>query len=263
MASPCDRLPSRRTALFCVEDHILAAGYRMGHHTHARPGVVLGLEGAWIGEVGRHEHACLAGDLVVLPDGATHRERAGLIGGRCLLVSVLDPAGLERRTRRLFDVDRRLAPPIAAALARRIAAGLHDPDPIGAEVIDAAILELLGGLWPAGGLRGDRRWLRDLRDALDAGFRDPLDVGHLAAASGRSREHVHRRFRQAFGISPGAYVRARRLDQAARLLAGDTLSIAAVAAECGFTDQSHLTRLFHARFGVTPAGYRRVRRHLR
>jgi AraC-like DNA-binding protein len=260
MGSPCDGVLSRRTALFCVEDHVLIDGYRMGRHTHARPGLVLGLEGAWVGELGRHEHACLAGDVVVLPDGATHRERAGMAGGRCLLVSLLDPWGLERATRRLFDVDVRRSTPGAGSLARRVAAELLEPEPIAAEVIDALVLELIGDLRTDDPVARDRRWLRDLRDALDAGFRDPLDVGQLAAASGRSREHVQRGFRRAFGISPGAYVRARRLDQAARMLAGDARSIAAVAAECGFTDQSHLTRLFRARFGVTPARYRGSRR---
>ena len=228
------------------------------------PGVVLGLEGAWVGEVGRHEHACLAGDVVVLPDGATHRERAGMAGGRCLLVSLLDPAGLERRTRALFDVDRALARAggrIAGPARRRGAGRVGSDRGGGHRRRSSSSCSATSG--PGSGLARDRRWLRDLRDALDAGFRDPLDVGHLAAASGRSREHVQRGFRRAFGISPGAYVRARRLDQAARLLAGDARSIAAVAAECGFTDQSHLTRLFRARFGVTPARYRLSRRPLR
>lgn len=187
--------------------------------------------------------------------------------GTVLAISVIAPSarrpGPERATRRLFDVDRRLAPPAAVSLARRIAAELLEPDPIAAEAIDALVLELLGDLRTGDALGRDRRWLRDLRDALDAGLRDPRDVGHLAAASGRSREHVQRGFHRAFGISPGAYVHARRLDQAARMLGGDAPSIAAVATECGFSDQSHLTRLFRARFGVTPARYRLSRRQIR
>ncbi len=47
------------------------------------------------------------------------------------------------------------------------------------------------------------------------------------------------------------------------MLAGDAPPIAAVATECGFTNQSHLTRLFHAGFGVTPACHRLSRRPLR
>jgi len=119
------------------------------------------------------------------------------------------------------------------------------------------VLQLIEALGPTAARVDDDRWVQKLRDSLEAGFLDDADVASLAAAAGRSREHAYRCFRHAFGVSPGAYVRSRRLEHAARLLAGTDLPIAAVAAECRFTDQSHLTRLFRARFGVTPARFRR------
>jgi AraC family transcriptional regulator len=238
-----------------VEEFDLAAGYRMRRHTHVGPGVVVGLTGAWIAEVGRREHACGPGDVVILPGEAAHRERCGSSGARCLLFTVADPDGLEPRTRRLLDRDRRISG--AAGRGPRIARELARSDALATDLVEGLVLDLFCALdldpveAPA-----ELRWLARLREAIDDGFLRPADVGALAAGAGRSREHVHRSFRRAYGVLPAAYVRARRLDHAARLLVERDLSVAAIAAESGFTDQSHLTRLFRARFGVTPARYR-------
>ena len=64
-----------------------------------------------------------------------------------------------------------------------------------------------------------------------------------------------RAFDAAFGITPHAYVLARRLDLAReRILDGEPL--ASVAAEVGFFDQAHLTRRFKRFLGVTPGRFR-------
>jgi AraC family transcriptional regulator len=261
VSSSCGALRSQRTPFLWVEEFDLAAGYTMRKHTHVGPGIVVGLSGAWIAELGRSEHACGPGDVVILPDAAAHRERCGSWGARCLLVTLADPDGLEPGTRRLLDRDRRIAGSGAATLGPRIAHELARADALGSDVIEGLALDLFCALDldPAQAPRGPG-WLARVREALDAGFRHEPDLGALAAGSGRTREHVHRCFRRAFGVSPGAYVRARRLDHAAHLLVDRDLSVAAVAAECGFTDQSHLTRLFRARFGETPGRYRALRR---
>jgi AraC-like DNA-binding protein len=95
-----------------------------------------------------------------------------------------------------------------------------------------------------------------VREALDAAPLEEPDPGALAALADRSREHVLRRFREVYGVPPGAYVRLRRLDRAARLLLADARPVAAIAAECGFTDESHLARWFRARFGDPPGRFR-------
>lgn len=80
-------------------------------------------------------------------------------------------------------------------------------------------------------------------------------VGTIAARMGMSREGFSRMFSRRSGMPPHAFQLASRLNHARRLLrAGDT--IAAVAADTGFTDQSHFGRWFRRLFGVTPGRYR-------
>ena len=82
----------------------------------------------------------------------------------------------------------------------------------------------------------------------------------LAADAGVHPAHLARTFRRHFRASVGAYARRLRLDGAARRLAMSNDSMAAIAVEAGFADQSHLTREFRRWLGVTPGQYRRQHR---
>jgi AraC-like DNA-binding protein/quercetin dioxygenase-like cupin family protein len=91
----------------------------------------------------------------------------------------------------------------------------------------------------------------DVRDLLSQAG----SIAALARKLGCSRDGFTRRFRKEIGMPPHAYRSIIRLNQARALLrAGE--SIAMVAAETGFADQSHLGRQFRRVFGVTPRAYR-------
>lgn len=100
---------------------------------------------------------------------------------------------------------------------------------------------------------------RAIRDYVDANLSEPLDLAGMAAELGLTPCLFARQFRISFGGPPYAWVMARRLARARRLLAETAQPIKQVAAICGFTDQAHLTRLFARETGVTPASYRRAR----
>jgi AraC family transcriptional regulator len=82
-----------------------------------------------------------------------------------------------------------------------------------------------------------------------------LDV--LAREAGFSPYHFARLFRNTTGETPHQYVRRERLAHARRLLESSELSLAEVAVESGFGDQSYFTRVFKGALRVTPAVYRR------
>ena len=63
-------------------------------------------------------------------------------------------------------------------------------------------------------------------------------------------------FKETLGIAPHQWLIRRRIEVAKALLKSPSLSLARVALECGFADQSHFQRVFKAHVGVTPGQYR-------
>lgn len=62
--------------------------------------------------------------------------------------------------------------------------------------------------------------LRRVRDRIDRDHAKPLDVQALARGVGMAAGHLSRRFRCAYGMSPYAYLVARRTERATAALLG-------------------------------------------
>ncbi len=99
---------------------------------------------------------------------------------------------------------------------------------------------------------------RRVADFVEAHLADPLTLADMAQAVGMTPCVFSRLFRLSFGQPPYAYVIARRIEAARRLLTGSALPIKEIAATCGFTDQAHLTQLFVRVHGKAPAAYRKA-----
>ena len=80
----------------------------------------------------------------------------------------------------------------------------------------------------------------------------PVTLEEVAEASGLSRFHFSRTFTVAVGRSPTAYLRGRRLTEAARVLANGAPDILSVALEAGYNSHEAFTRAFRDQFGTTP-----------
>lgn len=94
---------------------------------------------------------------------------------------------------------------------------------------------------------------------VETNFASKLTVDHLARVSGLSAYHFSRLFKAIVGFSPHQYLLHCRLRHAKTLLLeqGEGRSLADVAAECGFADQSHLARHFRRAYGMSLLEFRR------
>ncbi|AFC33950.1 AraC family transcriptional regulator [Paenibacillus mucilaginosus 3016] len=127
---------------------------------------------------------------------------------------------------------------------------------------ETRLLQLAGGLLNpnaeveayAAGTAGERRKLARVQEYLHAHALEGVTLERLEAVSGLSRFRLVHRFTGAFRIPPHAYQTMLRLHYAKRELA-KRRSIAEVAAEAGFYDQSHFTKSFKSYTGVTPLAY--------
>jgi AraC-like DNA-binding protein len=76
--------------------------------------------------------------------------------------------------------------------------------------------------------------LRRVRDRIDREYRRPLDVPALARAEHVSAGHLSRRFGEAFGESPYAYLMTRRIERSMALLRRGDMGVTDVCFEVGF-----------------------------
>jgi len=79
-----------------------------------------------------------------------------------------------------------------------------------------------------------------------------LPIHQLAADVGWSRQHLVKRFRHEFGMSPKTAARVFRFERAVGVLKSGRMGLADVAAECGYYDQAHLTLEWNAMAGCSP-----------
>ena len=77
-------------------------------------------------------------------------------------------------------------------------------------------------------------------------------LSDLAAVVGLSPSYFCRQFKESTGLSPHQYLLQCRVEQAKLLLRDGGLTIAEIAHEVGFADQSHLNHHFKRTFGFSP-----------
>jgi AraC-like DNA-binding protein len=95
------------------------------------------------------------------------------------------------------------------------------------------------------------------RDYIEENFARELTLDELAAATGTSKFHLLRKFKDAMRMPPHAYQIRVRLKHA-KLLLAKGIAIKRVANMVGFVDSSHLGRWFRQIVGFTPAYYQRM-----
>ena len=88
----------------------------------------------------------------------------------------------------------------------------------------------------------------------------PVSNLELARACGLSVRAFERQFRASYDCAPQHYVRRLRVRMSCHALVFSSKTLAAIATEAGFADQSHFTREFRCFLGETPGAYRRRHR---
>jgi transcriptional regulator GlxA family with amidase domain len=104
---------------------------------------------------------------------------------------------------------------------------------------------------------GNLARLRRVRDRIDRGYAQPLDVEALARGVNMSAGHLSRQFRLAYGESPYGYLMTRRIERAMALLRRGDLSVTDVCFTVGCSSLGTFSTRFTELVGVPPSVYRR------
>ncbi|MFZ6658901.1 helix-turn-helix domain-containing protein [Undibacterium sp. TJN19] len=188
-------------------------------------------------------------------------------GGEYLLMHIRQPELLARLAilnhatgRQIFHGDKQ-----AVNLAWQLRHLLLQATPDNLLIEEKAGLFLQRGFALAGNIANtasryaeDRAFHSRILDHIEDELDTQLKLEDLAVMADMSLLHFLRSFSHATGSTPHAYITERRLQRARRLLRTSNLSIAAIAADCGFAHQSHLGSAFRSRLGLSPLQYRQL-----
>jgi AraC family transcriptional regulator len=84
-----------------------------------------------------------------------------------------------------------------------------------------------------------------------------VSIEEVANECGFSRGYFIRAFSRATGRTPHQWLIEQRAQRAKQLIEATPMTLAEIAAACGFADQSHLSRVFVKVFGHSPGAWRR------
>jgi AraC-like DNA-binding protein len=209
-------------------------------------------------------HHTNAGSMFAIHPGEVHANETEFEEGCTYRTFNIDPGVID-------DLD-----PLGRGLAFSLKPVIEDADVIDAFLacsagvengisrlaIDSLLLESVTRLVDRYGWRPSRSRLSSssasmqvVRDYLIDHYSQNVSLKMLAEIAGLSPFHLVRSFRDRVGLPPHKFQICVRLERSKDLLR-KRWSIANVAAECGFADQSHYIRSFKRVVGVTPTIYR-------
>ena len=97
----------------------------------------------------------------------------------------------------------------------------------------------------------------DIQRWLERAYAVPDPVERMVARSGLAQRTLERRFRQATGHAPIAYVQQLRIVEAKRLLERTSRSVERIGYDIGYSNTAFFRRLFKRTTRLTPGAYRR------
>jgi AraC family transcriptional regulator len=188
------------------------------------------------------------------------------------MVLGFDPQFLQLAAHELIDPDRMelmmniamdepFLREVALALKREAEAGCPGGRCYGETLANALAVHLVSHfstrpIKPRDSGRGLARYqLNRTIDFINTHLAEDISLESLAGAAGLSPFHFARLFKRSTGVSPHQYVLRCRVERARGLLMRSKASIAEVAIEVGFCDQSHLAAHFKRVYGVSPKSF--------
>jgi transcriptional regulator GlxA family with amidase domain len=176
----------------------------------------------------RFPRALVVGDRLFVEDGPI-ASSAGIASGIDMALALLEHDG---------------GPVLASSVAREMVVYLRRD---GSHRQESVYLDYQTHLSPG---------IHHVQQHLVAHPESPATLAELARIAGMSERHLTRVFKRATGISIHAYRERLRLERARTLLHNPTLTLDAIASQCGYADARQLRRVWSARHGAPPSAGR-------
>lgn len=100
--------------------------------------------------------------------------------------------------------------------------------------------------------------LEEVARYMEEHLDEPLSIPQLSRRAFLSPTTFKAAFRQRYGLAVHAWLRQRRMERAAQLLRGSSLTVLEVAQSVGYSSGSQFTAAFRERYGTSPGKFRKM-----
>lgn len=105
--------------------------------------------------------------------------------------------------------------------------------------------------------KAEHAFVKKVREIVEENFDNAdFSVEQLCRLVFMSHSQLHRKLEALTGCAPNRFIRIVRLGKAKTLLSDPSVSIAAVAMDCGYNDAGYFARVFKQETGLTPQEWR-------
>lgn len=219
-----------------------------------------------------HDQAASRGSarrLIFVPAGHEYHEIMDTQASARLMYVYVDPAGVDLIPRP--DLATAASPPFddptlletALKLKRSLENAVSEDHPYLQALGSVLLHELARSIRHAaqsepamrGGLAAWQR--RAVTAYIDEHLGEAIPLAVLARLAQLSPWYFCRAFKQSFGVSPGRYHTARRIEHAKAKLATRSQSVTDIGLAVGYSETSSFTAAFRKATGLTPSAYQR------
>jgi AraC-like DNA-binding protein len=243
-----------------MDETVFAPGQSLPLHAHARPVLLMFLEGTATHALDAASRQMTAGDVAFVPSRTAHAFTFALGIGRAFSVEFEQCSTALQRVELPSHPIHTSDPHLLAAMLRAYRGFATDNQESGESVARSLVEALVDVDNRRSALRSHDpgSWLAEAFARLHDSPVDGLRMATIARQVGINPCHMSRRFRQVFGESMSSVRERVRVEHASRALLSEMKTISTIALEHGFCDHAHLTRSFRRAMRMTPSELRRV-----
>lgn len=231
-------------------------------------------EGAMEVEINGRKDILLSGSILLIRPGDIHSRKAA---GTCSYMNLAFPGqvltemfrylDMPKLQQRLQDLSCPLKTEVSSGEALILKARMEKLNLLPAEQTQAVCMELrrlileimMQYFFPVFMMPPQLTcpvWLERLVEKMENPEVLSLTLDNLVVLCGCTKEHLCRSFRRYLGVSPTAYLNAKRLNYAANLLAHSDQKVIDIAYASGFQSLSRFYHAFKKEFRMAPMEYR-------
>lgn len=250
--------------------------YEMPLHWHREFEFIRILHGEFMLYSGNFEHRLSSGDIMTVDCGVLHRG----VPTDCVYECIVCDLGMLQRRSSSDSIGGLLTPIInrrmsvdclltnGGLLYDRLSSlfdTMHSQTPYYELEICGVLYTVFASLYREGRVvpslgnalpDAHTKKLTELTDWIEDNLQYPMTLSQLADRAGFNEKYFCRIFKEFTGHTPIDYVNLLRVDNAARLLIYQKLSVTEAAISSGFSDMSYFSKIFKKYKGMTPSRWR-------